>query len=51
MTMVLVIISLANYSHLIIVGFFYNKLTLAILYHVVGTCNDREPSFVGENGQ
>ena len=43
--------SLANYGHLIIVGFFYNKLTLAILYHVVGTCDDHEPSFVGADGQ
>ena len=45
--MVLAIVSLANYGHLIIVGFFYNKLTLAILYRVVGTCDDREPLFVG----
>ena len=30
---------------------FYNKLTLAILYHVVGTCDDREPSFVGADEQ
>ena len=49
--MVLVIASLANYGHLIIVGFLYNKPTLAIMYHVVGTCDDREPSFVGANGQ
>ena len=46
MIMVLVIVSLANYGHLIIVGFFYNKLTLAILYRVVGTCDDREPLFI-----
>ena len=26
---------------------FYNKLTLAIVYCVVGTYDDREPSFVG----
>jgi len=45
--MVLVIFSLANYGHLIIVGFFYNKVTLAILYRVVGTCDDHEPLFVG----
>ena len=45
--MVLVIFSLANYGHLIIVGFFYNKLTLTILYHVVGICDDRKRSFVG----
>ena len=51
MIMVLVIVTLANYDHLIIVGFFYNKLTLAILYRVVGTCHDREPSFVGADGQ
>ena len=30
-----------------IVGFFYNKLTHVILYHVIGTCYDRESSFVG----
>ena len=47
MIMVLVIVSLANYDHLIIVGFFYNKFTLANLYHVVGTYDDREPLFVG----
>ena len=28
MILVVVIVSLANYSHLIIVGFFYNKFTL-----------------------
>ena len=49
--MVLVIVSLANYGHLIIVGFFYNKLTLAILYRVVDTYDDREPSFVGTDEQ
>ena len=25
------------------IGSFYNKLTLAILYYVVDTCDDREP--------
>ena len=30
---------------------FYNKLTLAIFYHVVGTCDDHEPSFVGADEQ
>jgi len=49
--MVLVIASLANYGHLIIVGFFYNKLTLAILYRVVDTCDDHEPVFMGADGQ
>ena len=38
---------LTNYCHLMFVDFFYNKLALAILYHLVGTCDDREPSFVG----
>jgi len=38
---------LANYGHLMFVDFFYNKLTLAILYCVIGTCDDRKPSFVG----
>ena len=33
------------------VDFFNNKLTLSILYHVVGTCDDREPSFVGADEQ
>ena len=33
------------------VDFFYNKLTIAILYRVVGTCDDREPSFVGVDEQ
>ena len=47
MIMILVIVSLANYGHLIIVGFFYNKLILAILYHVIGTYDDRELSFMG----
>ena len=51
MIVVLVIVSLANYDHLIIVGFIYNKLTLTILYCVVGACDDREPSFVGVDGQ
>ena len=49
--MTLVIVSLVNYGHLIIVGFFYNKLTLAILYRMIGTCDDREPSFVGVDEQ
>jgi len=26
---------------------FYNKLTLAIMYRVVGACDNLEPSFVG----
>ena len=26
---------------------FNNKLTLAIFYHVIGTFDDREPSFMG----
>ena len=51
MIMVLVIVSLANYGHLIIIGFFYNKLTLAILYHVVGTCDDHKPLFVRADKQ
>ena len=42
---------IANHGHLMFVYFFYNKLTLAILYHVVGTCDDREPSFVGGDEQ
>ena len=50
MIMVLVIVSLANHDHLIIVGFFYNKLNLAILYHMVGTYDDRGPSFVEVDG-
>ena len=29
------------------VDFFYNRLTLVILYRVVGTCDDRESSFMG----
>ena len=45
--MVLVIVSLINYGYLIIIGFFWNKLTHATLYCVVGTCDDHEPSFVG----
>ena len=28
------------------VDFFYNKLTIATLYRVTGTCDDREPSFM-----
>ena len=51
MSMILVIVSLANNGYLIIVGFIYNKLTLTILYCVVGACDDREPSFVGVDGQ
>ena len=35
--------------YLMFVDFLYNKLTLAILYHVVGTCDDREPLFAGED--
>ena len=42
---------LANHGHLMFVDFFYNKLTIAILYRVVGTCDDREPSFVGVDEQ
>ena len=38
---------LAHYCHLMLVDFFYNKLTLAILYCVVGPYDDRKPSFVG----
>ena len=49
--MVLVIVSLANYGHLIIIGFFYNKLTLVILYRVVGTYDDRKPLFMRADGQ
>ena len=30
-----------------LVDFFYNKLTLAIFYNVVGTYDDRKPSFMG----
>jgi len=30
---------------------FDNKLNLAILYRVVGTCDDREPLFVGADEQ
>ena len=51
MIMVHVIVSLANYGHLIFVGFLYNKLALVILYQVVGTCDDREPLFVGVDRQ
>ena len=51
MIMVLVIVSLANYDNLIIVGFFYSKLIVAILYHVVDTCDDHKPSFVGVDEQ
>ena len=49
--MVVVIVFLANYGHLIIVGFLYNKLSLAMLYCVVDICDDCEPSFVGANEQ
>ena len=48
--MVLVILSLANYGYLIIVGFFCNKLTLAI-FVVVSKCDDHELSFMGVDGQ
>ena len=34
-----------------LVDFFYNKLTLSILYYVVGTCDDHVPSFVGAHEQ
>ena len=51
MSMSRVIVSLANYGHLTIVGFIYNKPTLTILYRVVGICDDRVPSFVGANEQ
>jgi len=47
--MVLVIVSLANYGYLIIVGFFCNKLTLAIFVSCDWYCDDREPLFVGAN--
>ena len=33
------------------VNFFYNKLTITILYCVMGTYDDREPSFVGTDEQ
>ena len=49
MIMAFVIFFLANHGHLMFVDFLYNKLTLAILYHVVGTCDDREPLFAGED--
>ena len=51
MIMILIIVSLATYGHLIIVSFFYNKLTLTILYRVVDTYDDRKPSFVGADEQ
>ena len=38
---------LSNHGHLMFVDFFYNKLTIAILYCVVGNCGDCEPLFVG----
>ena len=34
-----------------IVDLFYNKLTLAILYRVIGAYEDREPSFVEADEQ
>ena len=40
---------LANHGHFMFVDFFYNKLTLAILYWVVGIYDDLEPPFVGAN--
>ena len=51
MIMAFVIFFLANHGHLMFVDFFYNKPILAILYRVVGTCDDREPSFVGVDEQ
>ena len=51
MIVVLVIVSLANYGHLIIVHFFHNKITFAILYHVISTYDDREPSFMETHEQ
>ena len=49
--MVLVIISLANYDYLIIVGFFCNKLILAIFISLVVTYDDYESLFMGADGQ
>ena len=49
--MILIIVSLATYGHLIIVSFFYNKLTLTILCCVVGTNDDCELSFMGVDEQ
>ena len=37
---------LSNYDHLIFFNLLH-KLTLAILYRVVGACDDLELSFVG----
>ena len=34
----------------ILISFIINS-PLQFLYHVVGTCDDREPSFVGVDGQ
>ena len=42
---------LTNHGHLMLIDFFYNKLTLAILYRVVGTRNDREPLFMRADKQ
>jgi len=36
---------------LLIIGFFSNKPTIVILYHVVGTYDDRKTLFVGADEQ
>ena len=52
MTMVFVNVFLQIMVIYFCVDFFSNKLTLAIFsYRVLGTYDDREPSFVGADGQ
>ena len=43
---------LTNHGHLIflLTSFIINS-PLQVLYHVVGTCDDREPLFMGADGQ
>ena len=51
MSMILVIVCLANYGYLIIADFFCNKLILAIFISLVVTCDDYESLFMGADGQ
>ena len=51
MSIILVIVSLANYGYLIIVDFFCNKLILAIFVLCGWYCDDCEPLFMGADRQ
>ena len=40
-----------NYGFFVLISFIINSPLQFFLYHVVGTCDDREPLFMGAEGQ